>query len=241
MAGGKLQFAIGAHEVGFIHKFGAVHAVVAGQVKFHVEHDAHAIQFFYRGHEAFNIRCAKCIPVDADAAVAVRFCKYKQLVFTDALVGVPFAAKGMVYKHGVVLHAGNAAMRIGFITLVQTAQAFAGKIIAGAYNQIAGFYQGLYCADGCKGLINAGIFFYRIFMRHYQCGNLRFVITGRKKNEAAQEPPQYISNQVHEAKLLILPLRIIKGLSIFYAGFLFSGSSLPSNLLYALIMDFTRR
>lgn len=55
MAGIEAEFALCTGLVGFADEFGAVHPVVAGQVEFHIEHDAIMIMLVNGGQQALDI------------------------------------------------------------------------------------------------------------------------------------------------------------------------------------------
>ena len=120
--------------------------VIALQVEFHVEHDAHIVQSFHGLHQGIGFFAGKGKAVDPDAAVAVRLREYFKGVAPYFLVGVPLATKGMVNKNAVIFPVGDPAMRKGLVTLIQAPQAFACKIIARSQDKVAcadHFFQGI--------------------------------------------------------------------------------------------------
>lgn len=74
---------------------------------------------------------------DAEAPVDLWCGKYRKGFPEEGLIGVEFTPERMVYKGGVIFDAYNTTVGIGLVAPVQPAQTLAGKIIAGAGNQVA--------------------------------------------------------------------------------------------------------
>lgn len=186
----ELQESAGTGHHGFIHEFGAIHMVVGFEVERHIEHNALPVMFPGFGHYLLLQGIGYAKAEYAKSFVAIGFGKNGDGVAAYFLVGVPFTTECMVHKYRIVFDARNATMRIFFVTLVERSQAFAGKIVAGTGDEVAGMYEALDLVDAVPGPAAQGFFLYRIGMCHFIILVSGGCLTGaQKKNKAAEEPP----------------------------------------------------
>lgn len=208
MADRKGQPAMGAQQVGFIHKFGAIHMIIAGKIKFHIKHDTGLVKTLYGAHQGFLFGHSQGKTKNTNAAVAVGIGKNCKGIPPDPLIGIPFSSQGMINKEAVVFQAGNSAVRIGLIALVEAPQAITGKITAGTGYQVAGFYLALDAAELTEGAFGSLHGSHRIFPGYHPVlvGGTLLAGSKPKKKEAAGKPPPVMNKKLirrykHAAKL----------------------------------------